>query len=184
MTLEEYLEFDRQSDERFEFIDGEVYSMSGGSPEHSLLANRVGRLLGNQLDNRGCKVFQADLRIKVPSMPPYRYADVSALCGEAEYDDAGKQRMLANPVLIVEVLSPSTQLYDRTRKFNAYKSIASLKEYLLISQDERYVILYTRHNDRFWLQSEYSDGEVLKLTSVECNLSVNEIYEGIIAGEN
>lgn len=180
MTLQEYLEFDHQAEGRFEFYDGDVFEMSGGSPEHSLLANRIGRLLGNQIDAKGCLVFQSDIKIKVPTMPPYRYADVSALCGKPEYEETGKQKLLINPTLIVEVLSPSTEGYDKDKKFKAYKSIESLREYLLISQDEKFVVLYTKHNEKFWFQSEYVDGETLKLESLDCNLSVDEIYEGII----
>ncbi|HSK71033.1 MAG TPA: Uma2 family endonuclease, partial [Pyrinomonadaceae bacterium] len=130
-TLEEYLELDYNAEGRFEYFDGEIVEMSGGSPEHSLLGNRIGRLLGNQLDTKGCLVYSSDVKIKVPAMPPYRYADVSALCGQPIYENLGKQRLLVNPVLIVEVLSPSTEKYDRDLKFKAYKSIESLREYLL-----------------------------------------------------
>ncbi len=179
MTLEEYLEFDHNADGRFEYYDGEVFGMSGGSPAHSLLANRIGRLLGNQIDSKGCLVFQSDLKIKVPSLPPYRYADVSALCGDPVYEQTGKREMLVNPTVIVEVLSPSTQGYDKDKKFKAYKSIESLREYLLISQDEKFIILYTKHNEKFWFQSEYVDNETFRLESLGCEMSVDEIYLGI-----
>jgi Uma2 family endonuclease len=180
LTLEEYLELDYNAEGRFEYFDGEIVEMSGGSPEHSLLGNRIGRLLGNQLDSKGCLVYSSDVKIKVPAMPPYRYADVSALCGQPIYEDLGKQRLLINPVLIVEVLSPSTEKYDRDIKFKAYKSIESLREYLLVSQEERFVVLYSKYNEKFWFQSEYVMGETLKLESVDCELSVDEIYQGII----
>lgn len=180
MTLEEYLEFDFRSEDRFEYFDGEVFEMSGGSPEHSLLSNRIGRLLGNQLDAKGCSVYSSDVRIKVPTMPPYRYGDVTALCESPVYENVGKQTLLVNPALIVEVLSPSTEGYDRDKKFKAYKSIESLREYLLISQDEIFVTLYTKHNEKFWFQSEYESGETLKLESLDCQLSVDDIYRGII----
>lgn len=180
MTLEEYLEFDFQAEGRFEYYAGEVFEMSGGSPEHSLLASRTGFLLNRELIPKGCLVFQSDVRIKVPTMPPYRYADVSALCEKAVYENAGNQKLLVNPALIVEVLSPSTEGCDRDKKFKAYKSIESLREYLLISQDEIFVTLYTKHNEKFWFQSEYESGETLKLESLDCELSVDEIYQGII----
>lgn len=180
MTLEEYLEFDFQSEGRFEYFDGEVFEMSGGSPEHSLLASRIGFLLNRELLPKNCRVFSSDVRIKVPTMPPYRYGDVTALCESPVYEDIGRQRLLVNPSLIVEVLSPSTEGYDRDKKFKAYKSIESLREYLLISQDEIFVTLYTKYNEKFWLQSEYETGEILKLESLDCRLSVDEIYQGII----
>lgn len=179
MTLEEYLEFDHQAEGRFEYFNGEVFEMGGGSPEHSLLANRVGRLLGNQIDAKGCLVFQSDIKIKVPTMPPYRYADVSALCGKAEYESVGKQKLLLNPILIVEVLSDSTEKFDKGDKFKAYKSIPGFKEYLLISQDKKFVTLYTKYNEKFWFQSEYETGETLKLESLDIELRVDEIYQGI-----
>ncbi len=180
MTLEEYLEFDYYAEGRYEYFDGEIVEMSGGSPEHSLLGSRLSRLLGNQIDAKGCLVFQSDVRIKVPTMLPYRFGDVSALCGKPIYEDLGNQRLLVNPTLIVEVLSPSTEKYDRDKKFRAYKSIESLREYLLINQDQRFVTLYTKHNEKFWFQSEYVEGETLKLESLECELNVDEIYQGII----
>lgn len=180
MTLEEYLKFDYNAEGRFEYFDGEVVEMSGGSPEHALLGVRIGRLLGNQVDAKGCLVFSSDVKIKVPTLPPYRYGDISALCGKPEYEQVGKQKLLVNPALIVEVLSPSTEKYDRDSKFKAYKSIESLREYLLISQSEKIVVLYTKHNEKFWFQSEYEAGETLKLESLNCDLSVDEIYAGII----
>lgn len=180
MTLEEYLEFDYNAEGRYEWLDGEVFEMSGGSPEHSLLGNRIGRLLGNQLDPRGCLVFQSDVRIKVPTMLPYRFGDVTALCGKPIYEDLGKSRLLVNPTLIVEVLSPSTEKYDRVSKLKAYKSIESLREYMLVWQDKKFVMLFTKHNEKFWFQSEYVEGETLKLESLECELSVDEVYQGIV----
>ncbi len=180
MTLEQYLEFDYNAEGRYEFFDGEVFEMSGGSPEHSLLGNRIGRLLGNRLDAKGCSVYNSEVQIKVPTMLPYRYADISALCGQPIYEDLGNQRLLINPTLIVEVLSPSTEKYDRDLKFKEYKSIESLRHYLLVSQSEKFMTLYTKHNEKFWFQSEYVEGEMLKLESLECGLSVDEIYQGII----
>lgn len=180
MTLEEYLDFDYNAEGRYEYYDGEVFAMGGGSPEHSLLGNRVGRLLGNQIETNGCLVFNSEVLIKVPAMLPYRYGDVSALCGKAVYENLGNQRLLVNPMLIVEVLSASTEKFDRDLKFKAYKSIESLREYLLISQERKFITLYTKYNERFWFQSEYVEGEVLKLESLDCELSVDEIYRGII----
>jgi len=180
MTLEEYLEFDYNAEGRYEYFDGEVFEKSGGSPEHSLLGNRIGRLLGNKIEPKGCFVYNSEVQIKVPSMPPYRYADVSALCGKPVYEDLGKQRLLVNPVLIVEVLSPSTEGYDRDLKFKEYKSIESLRHYLLVSQEIKFVTLYTRHREKFWFQSEYVESEILKLESLDCELSVDEIYQGIL----
>ena len=179
-TLEEYLEFDYNAEGRYEYSDGEVIEMSGGSPEHSLLGNRVGFLLQRELIQKNCAVYNSEVQIKVPTMLPYRYGDVSALCGKPIYEDLGNQRLLINPTLIVEVLSPSTEKFDRDLKFKAYKSIESLREYLLINQDEKFVTLYTKHNEKSWFQSEYVEVELLKLESLDCELKVDEIYQGII----
>ncbi len=125
-------------------------------------------------------IRSSDVKIKVPIMPPYRYGDISALCGEPIYENLGKQRLLVNPSLIVEVMSPSTENYDREEKFKAYKSIESLREYILVSQVKKFVTLYVKHNEKFWFQSEYVEGEKLKLESLDCELSVDEIYQGIV----
>ena len=180
MTLEEYLEFDYNAEGRYEYFDGEVFEMSGGSPEHSLLGSQIGFLLRRELNPKGCSVYNSEVLIKVPAMLPYRYGDVSALCGKPIYEDLGNQRLLINPTLIVEVLSPSTEKFDRDLKFKAYKSIEGLHEYLLVSQSQKFVTLYTKYNEKFWFQSEYVEGETLKLESLECELSVDEIYQGII----
>ena len=180
MTLEEYLEFDYNAEGRFEYFDGEVIEMGGGSPEHSLLGNRIGFLLQRELIQKSCFVYNSEVQIKVPKLPPYHYGDVSVLCGKAIYEDLGNQKLLVNPTLIVEVLSDSTEKLDKGDKFTAYKSIPSFREYLLIDQYKKFVTLYTKHNERFWFQSEYVAGEALKLESVDCELSVDEIYQGII----
>ena len=180
MTLEEYLEFDYNAEGRYEYFDGEIVEMSGGSPEHSLLGNRIGFLLQRELIQKNCSVYNSEVQIKVPTLLPYRYGDVSALCGQPIYEDLGNQRLLVNPSLIVEVLSPSTENYDREEKFKAYKSIESLRQYLLVSQAKKFITLYARHNEKFWFQSEYVEGENLKLESLDCELNVDEIYQGII----
>jgi Uma2 family endonuclease len=179
MTLEEYLEFDYNSEGRFEYINGDVIEMSGGSPEHSRLAHRIGRLLGNAIEPKGCVVYSSDVKIKVPVIATYRYADVSALCGKPIYQDYFKQRLLVNPTLIVEVLSPSTESYDKDKKFREYKSIESFQEHLLISENCPLVTLTTKYDEKFWFHSQYESGETLKLESLDCELIVDEIYAGI-----
>ncbi len=180
MTLEEYLEFDYNAEGRYEYFDGEVFEMSGGSPEHSLLGNRIGFLLQRELIQKNCSVYNSEVQIKVPTLLPYRYGDVSALCGQPIYEDLGNQRLLVNPTLIVEVLSPSTASYDRGEKFAEYKSIESFREYLLVEQNKKFVTLYTKHNEKFWFQSEYFESENLKLESLDIELGVDEIYRGIV----
>jgi Uma2 family endonuclease len=179
MSLEEYLEFDYQAEGLFEYFDGQIFEM-GASPEHAEIQTSLGAILRAKLAPKGCKIFASELGVKVPSLLPYRYPDLTVVCGKAEYEIMGGLKRLLNPILIVEVLSDSTEKFDKGDKFKAYKSIPSFQEYLLISQDKRFVTLFTKYNEKFWFQSEYESGETLKLESLDIELSVNEIYEGII----
>jgi Uma2 family endonuclease len=179
-TLEEYLELDRTSEERFEFWDGEVFCMSGGSEAHAEIEGNVFAFLKSQLRERGCRVFPADMRIKVPSAPPYRYADVSALCGKAEFEKIGGVDTLLNPMLLVEVLSDSTEAYDRGDKFSHYKSIPTLREYLLVAQHRPYVTHLFKDDGGRWIHSEANDlGASLRLDSPDCELPLSEIYRDV-----
>jgi len=139
-TLDEYFELERSTNERFEYWNGEVFSMSGVSDQHDQIETNSVILIGNKLRGRPCRVFSSNMRIKVPSLPPYRYADVSALCGEPIFEKIGGVDTLTNPTLIVEVLSDSTEGYDRGDKFTHYKSIPSLGEYLLIAQHRPHIV--------------------------------------------
>ena len=177
-TLEEYLELDRHSEERLEYWDGEVFSMSGVSPNHNQIEINLTLALGPELLPRGCRIFAANTRIKVPSFPPYRYGDVSALCGQPIYEEIGGVAVLTNPMLIIEVLSPSTEAKDRGTKFSHYKSIPSFREYLLVSQDRPNVAQFLKQGDGFWLHREFdSPDDIIKITSLDCELSLRAIYQ-------
>lgn len=179
-TLEEYFQLERESEERFEYWDGEVFDMSGVTPNHDQVQGNTYLALRLGLRGKRCRVFQSDLRVKVPSAPPYRYADLSALCGESKFEEIGGLQPLTNPSLIIEILSPTTELYDRTEKFRHYKSIESLTEYLLIAQDRAHVTQFIRHENGFWLQTEFNSlDETIKLTSLDCILTMREIFEGV-----
>jgi Uma2 family endonuclease len=161
-TLEEYFALDQQADARLEYWDGEIFDRSGVDPDHD-------QIEGN--------IYLANTRIKVPSLPPYRYGDLSALCGEAQYEKIGGIRTLINPQLIIEVLSDSTEAYDRGDKFSYYKSIPSFCEYLLIAQHRSHVTHYLRQADGRWLQAEYDQlEEVVQIVSLDCALTLQEIY--------
>jgi len=179
-TLEEYLELDRSSDERLEFWDGEVFSMSGVSDQHDQIEVNLIISLDGRLSPHGCRVFSANMRIKVPSLPPYRYGDVSALCGEPQFEVIDGVDVLINPALIIEILSKSTEARDRGKKFTHYKSIPSFSEYLLISQEHPNVSQFIKQGDRFWLHREFDSLEdVVKLASFDCELSLKEIYRNV-----
>jgi Uma2 family endonuclease len=139
-TLEEYFDLELSTNERFEYWNGEVFSMSGGSDQHDQIESNTHLFLRLALHERECRVFTGNMRIKVPGLPPYRYADVSALYGEPIFEKIGGVDTLTNPTLIVEVLSDSTEGYDRGDKFTHYKSIPSLGEYLLIAQHRPHIV--------------------------------------------
>ncbi|HZT60054.1 MAG TPA: Uma2 family endonuclease [Pyrinomonadaceae bacterium] len=179
-TLEEYLELDRTSEERFEFWHGEIFCMSGVSEEHAEIETNLIASMKSRLRARGCRVFPANMRIKVPSAPPYRYADFSALCGEARFEEIGGVDALVNPQLIVEVLSASTEAYDRGDKFTHYKSIPTFSEYLLVAQHRPHVTHLYRQSDGTWIYAEANNLEsTLRLDSLDCELPLSEIYRGV-----
>ncbi|MDX2040097.1 MAG: Uma2 family endonuclease [Acidobacteriota bacterium] len=179
-TLEEYLELDKNSEERYEYFDGEVLAMAGGSANHTRLGFDVGVVFSQKLKGRNCEVFNSDMRVKVPAALPYRYPDVSVACGGAVIEDLNGQEMLVNPVLIVEVLSPSTAAYDLKDKFTAYQSIESFREYLIVSQDRPHVVQHIRQSEGRWLRIDFIglDAEVT-LESINVTLSLSEIYERV-----
>ena len=179
MTIEEYIELDKVSEEKFEYFDGEVFNMSGVHPNHARLELKLASLLEGQIGSRGCTIFSSNLRVKVPSLPPYRYPDLSVLCDKPEFEEHTGLLCLTNPVLLAEVLSPSTEGFDRGEKFTHYKSIPSFREYLLIAQTKKHVTHYLRQSERAWLQTEYGAGEVVQIVTLECELNVDALYSGI-----
>ncbi len=184
-TLEEYLEMDAQSDARLEYREGEVFDMSGVDPDHDQIESNLNLYLRLKLKDKPCRAFLANTRIKTPSAPPYRYGDLSALCGEPQYERMGGVRTLTNPALIIEVLSHSTEGYDRGYKFTHYKSIPSFCEYLLIAQEQPHVSHYVKQENGWWQQREYTDlKDVVKLVALDCELSLQEIYEAVTFDES
>jgi Uma2 family endonuclease len=184
-TLEEYLELDRQSEARLEYWDGEIFDMSGVSKRHARIEINITMHLGPRLARRGCFLFPANMRLKVPSLPPYRYGDLSALRRQEQYEIIGGLDVLTNPALIIEVLSHSTEGFDRGEKFLHYKSIPSFCEYLLIAQHHPHVSHFVRQDDGSWIQRDYSDLEAaVRLASLGCELSLGEIYENVTFDES
>ena len=168
------------SEEKLEFWDGNVWSMSGAIPPHNRIVMNLSIDIGSKLREKGCAAFPADMRIKVPSYPPYRYPDLSALCGNPEFEKLGGIDMLVNPQLIVEVLSDSTEAFDRGDKFSYYKSIESFSEYLLVAQHRPHVSQFIKHGDGFWINYEFNDlSDLVELRSVACSLSLELIYRDV-----
>lgn len=179
MTLEEYFEFDKNAEGNFEYFDGEIFEMSGVSVEHATIEMNLAEFINPTAKKRGCRAFPANLRLKVPTVPTYRYPDLSTVCGKAEFIEVSGLQCLANPNLIVEVLSDSTEKYDRGEKFREYKSIESFSEYLLISSTDKNITLFQKHNERFWLQSDYITGESFHLNTLDIDVNVDDLYDGV-----
>jgi Uma2 family endonuclease len=178
-TLEEYFELDRNSEANFEYFHGEVFEMSGVSPNHATIEVNLISNLSSVAREKGCRVFPANLRVKVPALPTYRYPDLSVVCGEVKFEEIGGLQCLVNPILIVEVLSESTAEYDTNEKFRLYKSIETFREYLLISQERPEISHFLKQNNRFWLQSNYTAGETLRIETLDFELSIDDIYQGV-----
>lgn len=179
-TLEEYLALERESEVRYEYWNGEVFAMSGSTLHHVRIMGNVFELLRTQLRRKGCEVFTNNMQIKVPAAPPYRYADGSIVCGQVEVERFNNNDLLLNPVLLWEVLSPSTEAYDRGDKFTYYKSILSFCEYLLIAQHRPHITHYVKQQDNAWAYEEVNDlDDSLSLPSIECILRLSDVYRDV-----
>jgi Uma2 family endonuclease len=178
-TVEQYLEMERASEEKHEYLDGEIYLMSGGSSNHSLIGSTTIAILYTQLRKKSCFVYNSDMRVRVINTGLYTYPDISVVCDPPQIDDAGQDTLL-NPTLLVEVLSPSTENYDRTKKFRHYRTIESLKEYILISQDEARIERYLRQSSGEWLYTDLVGLDaILELPSIQCTLALADVYEKV-----
>lgn len=179
-TLEEYLELDHESEEKIEYWDGNVFTLAGASEIHDQIQSNAHFFLRLRLQGKPCRVFLSEMRLKVPAYPPYRYPDLSALCGEAKFEKLGKQELLVNPQLIVEILSESTAGFDRGYKFTYYKSIESFTEYILIAQDRPHVSQFIKEADNSWLNHEFNAVEdKFHLASLDCQLELSELYQDV-----
>ena len=175
----EYLAIDARSDAKHEYIDGVVYAMSGGSPEHARLAMAIGLELGAQLRGKRCAVYSSDLRVRVMATGLASYPDITIVCGKLELDPEN-DHTVTNPAAIIEVSSPSTERYDRETKYAHYRQIVSLRTYVLVSQDERLVEVFTRNTDGTWTLRDVRHGEA-KLDEIECTLDIDAIYRDPLA---
>jgi len=179
-TLEEYFDLELSSNERYEYWNGDVFCMSGVSDAHAQIEINLVNVLSVNLRGRPCRVFPANMRIKVPTLPPYRYADLSVACDKPVFEKIGGVDALTNPTLIIEVLSDSTEAYDRGDKFSHYKSIPSFKAYLLVAQHRPHITQYEKNADGSWGYSEVNDLSAnVYLASVDCTLTLEEIYQGV-----
>jgi Uma2 family endonuclease len=178
-SLDEYFALEGASHARYEYWDGDIVCMSGGSKEHGAIAGNVFYRLRQKLEGGSCRALTADTAVKTPSLPPYRYPDVSVGCGDLIFESIRGVDALVNPILIVEVLSPATARHDQEDKFVAYKAIPGFKEYLLVAQDSPHVKRYFREGDSFWSSEELSSLETVRLVSVGCEWPLAWVYESV-----
>jgi Uma2 family endonuclease len=173
----EYLARERKAESKSEYYQGEIFAMSGASRRHNVLAGNLYAALHQQLRKRPCEVYPSDMRVRVSATGLYTYPDVSVVCSEPGFVDDELDTLL-NPVFLAEILSPSTEGYDRGRKSEHYRQIVSLAEYLLVAQDRIHVDLYTRQPDGIWTLKEAGRLEdTIELRSIECTVAVAELYE-------
>ncbi len=179
LTEEEYLEIERNSEFKSEYFQGEMFAMAGAVEAHNLVVANLIAILHLQLRSSACRTYPSDMRVRVAKSRLYTYPDVVVVCQQPQFLDERRDTLL-NPGLIAEVLSPSTEAYDRGRKFAHYQSIGSLKEYLLVSSDRMRAELYTRQpEDRWLLTSAGSLEDSLDLPSLGCRLALAELYEKV-----
>ena len=175
LTPEEYLVLERKATIKSEYLNGQMYAMSGASRAHNLICLNIGGELRTQLKERACEVYTNDMRVKVTAAGLYTYPDILVVCDEPRFEDDSFD-ILLNPTALFEVLSPSTEAYDRGAKFGYYRQLDSMQEYTLVSQDFMRVEHYLRHNGQ-WILTEYSSpDDVVRLTSIDCELPLREIY--------
>ncbi|HLI83214.1 MAG TPA: Uma2 family endonuclease [Bryobacteraceae bacterium] len=178
LSPEEYLALDRAAEVRSEYYNGQMYAMSGGSLNHGVIINNTARALGNLLEDRPCLVVSNDLRVRInPNL--YTYPDIVVICGKPQF--AGdRQDIILNPLVLFEVLSPSTERYDRGFKSAQYRTVTSLMEHVLVSQSEPRIEVYRRQPGGAWLFSEWTGLDATcRLDSLECDLPLSTVYKNI-----
>jgi len=177
-SVENYLEYERLQPERHEFLDGSVYAMAGESPNHSTICFNLAGILHNQLRGKRCRGFSPNMKIATNEKGLYSYPDLAVVCGEPRFYDR-KKDVIVNPTAVFEVLSPSTESYDRGEKFLRYTNqIETLESYILISQDKPSIEHFQKESGGKWKKHEFSGLEtVLKIDSIECEISLAELYE-------
>jgi len=180
LSPEEYLELERSSEQRHEYADGEIFALAGGTLEHSAVAANLLGELRNALAGRGCRVLTSDMRIKTAG-GRYVYPDGAVLCGRPEFED-DKRDTLLNPTVVVEVLSDSSEAYDRGDKFAQYRTIPSLRDYVLASQKEPRIEVFTRQPDGSWLLRIHGAGERAALASIGVEIDVDRTYADVFEG--
>lgn len=173
-SLDDYLGLEEYANVKHEYLDGVIHAMAGGTPEHGAITMRIGAALVPQLRGRGCTVYSSDVRIRVAATGLSTYPDLSVACGERQVDPLDPQA-LVDPVVLVEVPSPSTEAYDRGEKLRHYQRLPSLQEVLLVAHDRPEVEVWRRSGGG-WLRETVSADGTVELTSIGCRLEVEALY--------
>ncbi len=182
MSVEEYLELDRNSlDARYEFFDGVVTMLAGGTTKHSRICVNTVSQLHAALRGKSCQVFNSDLRVSI-SRTRYVFPDASVSCDPHDLENEGD--IIYYPCVIIEVLSPSTEAFDRGKKFTYYRSCPTIREYVLISTQEQGVDVYRRATDNLWTLHPFGPGEVVTLKSINVKIPIDALYENVTFPED
>jgi Uma2 family endonuclease len=180
VSPEEYLLRERRAEYRSEYYEGEIVAMTGASRRHNLITGNAFFSIKRQLRGGGCEVYTSDMRVRIPATGAYLYPDLVIACGEIQMEDETVDT-LVNPTVLMEVLSPSTERYDRGRKWELYRRIPSLQQYVLVSQDEPRIEWFTRQQGGLWLYAEAADSAAeVRLDSVGCTLRLADVYDGVL----
>jgi Uma2 family endonuclease len=180
-TIAEYLQRERQSLDKREYRDGEVLLMAGGTADYSLIVANVIREVGNRLKGRPCHVYDSNLRVRIPRTVLYTYPDATVICGPRQIDPEDPYgETVTNPRVVIEVLSPTTEAYDRGEKFDRYRLLDSMEQYILVSQTAPRIETFLRQDGGNWLFTPFSgQTAIAKLRSLEIDLPLAEVYAGI-----
>ncbi|MGB5970449.1 MAG: Uma2 family endonuclease [Spirulinaceae cyanobacterium] len=176
LTPQEYFAWEEKQLEKHEYIDGQVYAMSGGSKNHSLISVRFITLFANHLKGSGCETGNSDLRVNIFGTNDYTYPDVSITCSD---QDKTTTQYITHPCLIVEVLSDSTEAYDRGGKFRMYRKNPALRDYLLVSSSRVEIDLYHKNDAGEWIIINYQKGDTIELESINLSFSIEQVYRNL-----
>ena len=178
-TQEEYLTLERSSEIRHEYLDGFVYAMAGESPTHSTICFNLAATIGPQLRGGPCRGFSPNMKVRTGEKGLYSYPDLMVVCGEPLFHDE-RGDVLLNPAVVFEVLSPSTEAYDRGEKFSRYRTIETLQDYVLVAQDRALAEHFSRQPDGTWSRSEVSGPDaILTLAAIDCRVPLADVYERV-----
>lgn len=179
MTPEKYLEFDNNSDTKYEYFDGDIFAMTGGSLNHNQISINIASQLKSTLRGSPCRPLASDMRVKVNEINKYTYPDIVVVCGRIDLEKVNGLETLLNPVVIIEILSDSTEAYDRGKKFTHYRLIPSLREYILVSQNYCNVEQFSRGHSGIWqiLDPCMDMTRSITIEPIDCELLLSDIYE-------